>query len=162
MSITTASTAMTTSFEAEFRNDRTIVGVEWDGRDGRNFEVSYGQGFNFDNDLTLYRARARWPVGDRWRFAYDFTRLELEPDIDQGTTTIHVFEVLYSFHADMFAKVFVQSNSAIDKENIQALWVWRFRPPFGSIQLAYQTGTSEQGQVSEQGDTFFTKLSWVF
>jgi len=149
-------------FEKEFRNDRTIVGVEWDGRDGRNFEVSYGQGFNFDNDLTLYRARARWPVGDRWRFAYDFTRLELEPDIDQGTTTIHVFEVLYSFHADMFAKVFVQSNSAIDKENIQALWVWRFRPPFGSIQLAYQTGTSEQGQVSEQGDTFFTKLSWVF
>ena len=50
----------------------------------------------------------------------------------------------------------------IEKENIQALWVWRFKPPFGSLQLAYQTGTSEQGQVSEQGDTFFAKLSWVF
>jgi len=149
-------------FEKEFRNDRTIVEVEWDGRDGRNFEVSYGRGFNFDNDLTFYGAGARWPLGDHWRFAYDFTRLELEPDIDQETTTIHVFEVLYSFHTDMFAKVFVQTNSAINKENIQALWVWRFKPPFGSLQLAYQTGTSEQGQVSEQGDTFFTKLSWVF
>lgn len=149
-------------FEKEFRNDRTILKVGWDGRDGREAWVRHGQGFNFDNDLVLYGAGVRWPLGDRWRFSYDFTRLELEPDLDQETTTIHVFEVLYSFHADMFAKLFVQTNSAIDKENIQALWVWRFKPPFGSLQLAYQTGTSEQGQISEQGDTFFTKLSWVF
>ncbi len=149
-------------FEKEFRNDRTILEVGWDGRDGRAFEVYYGEGFNFDNDLTLYGAEFRWPVGDRWRFAYEFTQLELTPDVEQESTTIHVFEVLYSFHADLFAKLFVQTNSAIDKDNIQAQWVWRFKPPFGSLQLAYQTGTSEQGQVSEQGDTFFTKLSWVF
>ena len=96
------------------------------------------------------------------RLGYDFTRLDLEPDAEQESTTIHVFEVLYAFHADLYAKAFVQTNTAIDKENVQLTWVWRFRPPFGSLQLAYQTGTSEQGQVSEQGDTFFTKLSWVF
>jgi hypothetical protein len=149
-------------FEKEFHNDRTVLQVGWDGRDGREAWVRHGQGFNFDNDLLLWGAGVRWPVGDRWRFSYDFTRLELEPDIDMETTTIHVFEALYSFHADMFAKLFLQTNSAIDKENVQALWVWRFKPPFGSLQLAYQTGTSEQGQTSEQGDTFFAKLSWVF
>ena len=149
-------------FEKEFRNDRTILQIGWDGRDGRSFQVNYGQGINFDNDLTLYGAEFRWPIGDRWRFSYEVTRLELDPDPDRETTTIHVFEVLYSFHADLFAKLFVQTNSAIDKDNIQALWVWRFKPPFGSLQLAYQTGTSEQGEVSQQGDTFFTKLSWVF
>jgi hypothetical protein len=149
-------------FEKEFRNDRTILEIGWDGRDGRSFKVNHGQGINFDSDLVLYGAEFRWPLGDRWRFSYEFTRLELDPDPDQDTTTIHVFEVLYSFHADLFAKVFVQTNSAIDKDNIQALWVWRFNPPFGSLQLAYQTGTSEQGEVSQQGDTFFTKLSWVF
>jgi len=149
-------------FEKEFRNDRTLLHVGWDGRDGREAWVSHGQGFNFDNDLVLYGFGVRWPLGDRWRFSYDFRHLELEPDLDQETTTIHVFEVLYSFHADMFAKLFIQTNSAIDKDNLQALWVWRIKPPFGSLQLAYQTGTSEQGQVSEQGDTFFAKLSWVF
>ena len=149
-------------FEKEFRNDRTIVEVSWDSRDGREIYASYGEGYNFDNDLALYSAGMRWSFGDRWRLSYDFTRLELEPDLEQESTTIHVFEALYSFHADMYARLFVQTNTAIDKDNIQALWVWRFMPPFGSLQLAYQTGTSEQGQVSEQPDTFFAKLSWVF
>jgi hypothetical protein len=40
--------------------------------------------------------------------------------------------------------------------------VWRFLPPFGQLQVAYQRGTSPLGEVSEQGDTLFTKLAWVF
>jgi len=148
--------------EKEFRNDRTVLHVGWNGRDGRSAWVTHGDGFNFNNELTLYGGGVLWPFGDRWRLSYEFTRLQLEPDLDRETTTIHVVQALYSFHADLFAKVFVQSNSASDKENIQLLWVWRFKPPFGSLQLAYQTGTSDQGQVSQQGDTVFTKFSWVF
>ena len=147
-------------FEKEFRNDRTVLWAGWDGRDGRSIWTWYGEGINFDNDLKYYGASVDWPIGN-WRLSYDLERLELTPDVEDSTT-IHVFEVLYSFSADMYAKLFVQTNSAIDKENIQALWLWRFKPPFGSLQFAYQTGTSEQGQVSEQGDTFFAKLSWVF
>ena len=149
-------------FEKEFDNDRTVLTGTWDGRDGRLISAYAGSGFNFDNDLTLYGARVAWPFGDRWRVSYDLTRLELEPDLENETTTIHVLEVLYSFNPDLFVKLFLQTNSAIDKENVQALWVWRFKPPFGSLQVAYQRGTSEQGEVSEQGDTFFTKFSWVF
>ncbi len=149
-------------FEKEFDNDRTVLTVTWDGRDGRKVSAYAGGGYNFDNDLTLYGATVEWPFGDRWRFSYDLTRLELEPDLENETTTIHVLEVLYSFNPDLFLKLFVQTNSAIDKENVQAQWVWRFKPPFGSLQIAYQRGTSEQGQQSEQGDTFFTKFSWVF
>ena len=149
-------------FEKEFRNDRTILTAGWDGRDGRSVSAYTGSGFNFDNDLTLYGAQVQWPFGDRWRLSYDLTRLKLEPDLENGTTTIHILEVLYSFNPDLFVKLFLQTNSAIDKENVQALWVWRFKPPFGSLQVAYQRGTSEQGQQSQQGDTFFTKLAWVF
>ena len=149
-------------FEKEFRNDLTTLEIGWDGRDGRSFNVVAGSGVNFDADLTLYGAELEWPIGDRWRFSYSLTRLELKPDLDNDSTTIHVFDVLYAFHPDLFAKVFIQTNSEIDKENIQALWVWRFQPPFGSLQFAYQRGTSEQGQQSQQGDTFFSKLSWVF
>jgi hypothetical protein len=149
-------------FEKKFRNDRTTVETGWDGRDGRKISAYAGSGFNFDADLKLYGAEVRWPVGDNWRFSYEVRRVELDPDQDNDSTTIHIFDVLYAFHADLFAKVFVQTNTAIDKENVQALWVWRFQPPFGSLQLAYQRGTSERGQISEQDDTFFTKVAWVF
>ena len=104
----------------------------------------------------------RWPIGDKWRFDYKLTQLDLDPDPDDDSTTIHVFETIYAFNPDMYAKLFLQTNSAISKENVQALWVWRFKPPFGSWQMAYQRGTSEQGQESEQDDTVFSKLSWVF
>jgi len=149
-------------FEKEFRNDRTTVEVGWDGRDGREVSAYAGSGVNYDSDLTMYGAWVGWPVGDSWRLSYEVRRVELRPDQDNDSTTIHVFDVLYAFHPDLFAKVFVQTNSAIDKENVQALWVWRFQPPFGSLQLAYQRGTSERGQESQQDDTFFTKLAWVF
>ncbi len=149
-------------FEKEFRNDLTTLEIGWDGRDGRSVSVVAGSGVNFDADLTLYGIEAEWPVGDRWRFSYKLERLELEPNLDSDSTTIHVLDVLYAFHPDLFAKVFIQTNSEINKENIQVLWVWRFQPPFGSLQLAYQRGTSEQGEQSQQGDTFFSKLSWVF
>ena len=149
-------------FEKEFRNDRSRIELEYDWRDGRRVYVYAARGFNYDSDLELYGAGIRWPIGDKWRFEYKLTRLELDPDPEQDSTTIHVFETIYAFNPDMYAKLFLQTNSAIDKENVQALWVWRFKPPFGSWQLAYQRGTSEQGQESEQDDTFFTKLAWVF
>ena len=122
-------------FEKEFQNDRTVLTVKWDGRDGRVVSAYAGDGYNFDNDLTLYGATVEWPFGDRWRFSYDLTRLELEPDLENESTTIQVLEVLYSFNPDLYLKLFVQTNTAIDKENVQAQWVWRFKPPFGAVYL---------------------------
>ena len=43
-----------------------------------------------------------------------------------------------------------------------AAFVYRYRPPFGTIQLAYQRGTAAFGQRSDQGDTLFLKLTGVF
>ena len=149
-------------FEKGYRNDRTTVEVGWDGRDGRSVRAFAARGVNFDSDLTLYGAAASWAFGDAWRVGYGLTRLELDPDPEGDTTWIHVFDALYAFNPDLFVKLFVQSNSAIDKVNVQAVGVWRFKPPFGSLQLAYQRGTSEAGEISTQGDTVFTKLSWVF
>jgi hypothetical protein len=85
-----------------------------------------------------------------------------DPDPEGETTLIHVLESTYALSPDLLVKPFVQSNSAIDKVNVQAVGIWRFKPPFGSFQLAYLRGTSEVGEASTQGDTVFTKLSWVF
>jgi hypothetical protein len=58
--------------------------------------------------------------------------------------------------------VFFQSNSAIDRKNVQAVFVWRYRPPFGTVQIAYERGTAAFGERSQQGNTLFLKLSYVF
>jgi hypothetical protein len=149
-------------FEKGFRNDRVRVETGWDGRDGRKVFVFGATGVNFDSDLVLYGVEAEWAIGDRFRLEYSFTRLELDPDPELQTTSIQVLNTVFNFNPDLFVKLFLQTNSAVDKLNIQAVWVWRFKPPFGSIQVAYQRGTSDIGEVSTQGDTLFTKLSWVF
>jgi hypothetical protein len=149
-------------FEKEFRNQHTSLEVGWDSRAGRSVEVFAGTGTNFDSDLVLYGLELEWKLSDRWNLSYSLTRLELDPDPELETTVIHVFSTDYYFNPDLLVRVFVQSNSAIEKENVQALMVWRFLPPFGSLQVAYQRGTSEFGTPSDQGDTLFTKLQWVF
>ncbi len=77
-------------------------------------------------------------------------------------TDVTPLQYQWACQPDLFVKLFVQSNSAIDKLYVQVVGVWRFRPPFGTFQIAYQRGTSQTGEVSTQGDTIFTKLSWVF
>lgn len=149
-------------FEKGFRNDRFTLETGWDSRDGRSVFVFAGTGTNYDSDLRLYGAEAAWAFGDRLRLEYSATRLELDPDPELETTWIHVLNTIYNFNPDLFIKLFLQTNSAVDKLNVQAVWVWRFKPPFGSIQVAYQRGTSDIGEASDQGDTLFTKLSWVF
>ena len=58
--------------------------------------------------------------------------------------------------------MFFQTNSAIDRKNVQAVFVYRYLPPFGTIQVAYQRGTAAFGQRSTQGDTLFLKATTVF
>lgn len=149
-------------FEKDFHNEIATIEVGYDTRTGRSFEIEVSDGTNFDNDLRIYNAEAEFRITDRWNASYEFIRLELDPDPDKETTSIHVLSSDYYFTNDLWVKLFLQTNSAIDKENVQALFVWRFKPPFGSLQVAYQKGTSALGEQSDQGDTLFTKLSWVF
>jgi hypothetical protein len=149
-------------YEKEFRNHRIVIDVGWDSRDGRRVEVFAGRGTNFDSDLLLYGLEVDWKLSDRWRVSYDLTRLELEPDPDGDTTLIHVLRTDYYFNPNLWLSGFFQDNAAIEKDNVQILLVWRFKPPFGSFQLAYQRGTSPQGEESDQGNTLFSKLTWVF
>ena len=149
-------------FEKEFHNSITSVEFGYDNRAGRSIVVGVGTGTNFDSDLELVKVEAEFKISDAWDFSYELTWLELDPDPEMESTWIHVLRSSYYFTNDLFVSLFVQTNSVISKENVQLLGVWRFKPPFGSLQIVYQRGTSEIGAPSEQGDTLFTKLSWVF
>jgi len=149
-------------FEKEFRNTLTSAQIGYDNRKGKSVFLEVGSGTNFDSDLTLATLKAGLNFFGVWDLSYEATWLELDPDPELESTWIHVLRSSYYFTNDLFVTLFVQTNSAISKENVQLLGVWRFLPPFGSLQIAYQTGTSEIGTASEQDDTVFTKLSWVF
>jgi hypothetical protein len=149
-------------FEKEFRNSLTSLEVGYDTRKGSALFVEFGTGVNYDSDLELATLATQFRLTRSWDLTYEATRLELEPDPELESTWIHVLRSSYYFTNDLFVSLFVQTNSVASKENVQALLVWRFRPPFGALQVAYQRGTSEIGRPSQQGDTLFTKLSWVF
>jgi hypothetical protein len=86
----------------------------------------------------------------------------LHPDPAGQGTWIHVLRTDQFFTKDLFLRLFFQTNSAIDRRNIQAVFVYRYLPPFGTIQVAYQRGTAAFGQRSTQGDTLFLKATTVF
>jgi len=148
--------------ETEFDNSIASVKVGYDNRAGRSIFVGVGTGKNFGSDLNLATLELQYRLSKAWELSYELTWLELDPDPEMESTWIHVLRSSYYFTNDLFVSLFVQTNSVISKENVQLLGVWRFKPPFGSLQIAYQKGTSEIGTPSEQGDTLFTKLSWVF
>ena len=149
-------------FEKEFRNTILKTEVGYDNRSGKSFKLSAGVGENFDSDLMLFGFETELSLSEAWNLTYEATWLDLDPDPENESTWIHILSSSYYFTNDLYLKVFVQTNSVISKENVQLLGVWRFLPPFGSLQVAYQKGTSEIGERSEQGNSFFTKLSWVF
>jgi hypothetical protein len=101
-------------------------------------------------------------VSDSLSLEYELERLSLDPDPARRSTWIHVLRASQSFTKDLYLRVFFQTNTAIDRRNLQAIFVYRYRPPFGTIQAAYQRGTAEFGQRSDQGSTLFVKVTTVF
>jgi hypothetical protein len=149
-------------YEKEFRNSISTLKLGFDDRAGKSLSVMVGRGRNYDSDLTLAGLELELGLASRGTLSYEVTWLELDPDPELESTWIHVIGADLHFTNDLFLKLFLQTNSVIEKKNAQAVLVWRFVPPFGSLQVAYQRGTSGFGTRSEQGDTLFTKLSWVF
>jgi len=91
---------------------------------------------------------------------YRLRRVWFDPDPDNRATTINVITALQNFTRDLFLKVFFQTNSVIDRKHLEMVFVWRYKPPFGSLQFAYQRGRAEFGNPSDQGNTYFVK--WVY
>jgi len=149
-------------FEKEYRNRLNGPFVGYNTREFQSAALQYAFGRNFDSDFDYWRLVLRRKLGEALSLEYELTRLRLEPDPENESTDIHVVRSVYNFTPDLFFKVFFQSSSAIDRKNVQAVFVWRYRPPFGTVQVAYERGTAPFGEPSEQGNTLFLKLSYVF
>lgn len=149
-------------YEKEFRNHSTSFKLGYNTREWQSAEVEYDFGRNFDLDFHLINGRVNYKFTKDLSLSYALTRLHFSPDPEDESTWIHVLRITNYFTNDLFLKVFYQINSSIDKKNIQILFVYRFQPPFGFLQLAYQKGTARFGEKGMQGHTIFLKIAYMF
>jgi hypothetical protein len=149
-------------FERDFRNRQTRLIVGYNTRAYQSVRGGLSFGRNFGADFRLWTAGARYKVTDELSAEYELQRLTLDPDPGDERTWIHVIRANQFFTKDLFVRMFFQTNSAIDRRNLQAVFVYRYLPPFGTVQVAYQRGTAAFGQRSDQGHTLFVKATTVF
>jgi hypothetical protein len=149
-------------YEKDFRNRETELTLGYNTREWQSAEVTYSFGRNFDLNFWLVEGKLNYKVTRDLALEYGLTRLVFNPDPEKESTWIHVIRATNYFTKDLFLKVFYQVNSAIDKHNIQFLFVYRFQPPFGLVQLAYQKGTARFGEKGTQGNTLFLKVAYMF
>jgi hypothetical protein len=149
-------------FEKDFRNHKTEFQLGYNTREWQSASISYSFGHNFDLDFQLVEGTVHYKLTQDFSLSYQLTRLMYDPDPEDESTWIHVIRSDYYFTKDLFIKLFYQVNTSIDKKNIQVVFVYRFQPPFGFVQLAYQRGTGEFGEKGTQGHTLFFKVTYVF
>lgn len=149
-------------FEKDFRNRETDLTLGYNTREWQSAEVTYSFGKNFDSEFRLVEGTLNYKLTPDCALEYALTRLVFDPDPEKESTWIHVIRATNYFTKDLFLKVFYQINSSIDKKNIQVLFVYRFQPPFGLVQLAYQKGTARFGEKGNQGHTLFFKIAYMF
>jgi hypothetical protein len=149
-------------FEEEFRNHGTTVMLGYNTREWRSLSAAYQFGRNFGSDFQLVTGVVKQNITRSLSLQYDLSKLSYSPDPKNRSTWIHIIVADQYFTKDLFLKLFYQVNSAIDKRNAQVVFVYRFQPPFGLMQVAYQNGTARLGEVGSQGHTLFLKLAYVF
>ncbi len=149
-------------FEKDFRNNYTTFDLGYNTREWQSVFAAYQFGRNYDSDFTLITAGVQQNLTRQLSLDYSLSKLELNPDPENESTWIHIFVANQYFTKDLFLKVFYQINTSIDKNNVQVTFAYRFQPPFGLVQVAYQKGTAEFGEVGTQGHTLFLKLAYVF
>ncbi len=149
-------------FEKDFRNRSTTLRMGYNTREYQSLSANYRFGRNFDADFQLVSGSAQYKPTSESALEYELQRLVLDPDPEDDTTWIHVLRANQFFTPDLYLQLFFQTNSAIDRRNLEAVFVYRYKPPFGTIQLAFQRGKAEFGERSDQGNTLFLKGTWVF
>lgn len=149
-------------YEKEFRNRQSEIDIGYNTREWQHASVAYSFGKNFDRDFQLLEGNVNFKLTQDLSISYGLERVIFDPDPENDSTWIHVVRATNYFTNDLFLKLFYQLNTVIDKSNIQVLFVYRFQPPFGSIQVAYQKGTGEFGEKGTQGHTLFLKFAYMF
>jgi hypothetical protein len=149
-------------YEKKFFDHALGFELGYNTREWQSVRVKYRTGRNEDLDYQLIGAAFNYKLLKSFSVEYELNRLAFSPDPDSKSTWLHVLRLTNYFTKDLFFKFFYQTNSAITKTNFQVLFVYRYHPPFGTVQLAYHKGSLRFGQRGQEEQSVFIKLTYVF
>lgn len=160
-------------FEKDFNNHEWGVTLEFDNNKGFSAALEYERGRNYDADLEVVAGKIGVKVLEGWDVSYSAEKTWLDPPEPGENSWIHYIRSSYYVNNDLFMKLFYQTKYGVqgywrdldfdlERKTFQLVLVWRFLPPFGSLQLAYQEGTTRHTDVVAAGRSFYSKFSWVF
>ncbi len=161
------------SYEKDFRNRDASGNLNYNNKRGFALRSEYGRGYNFDRDLQHASIGFEVKILDGWNLSYSIRGYWFDPDNEDDNTVIHYVRSTYYLNKDLYFKLFYQSRYDVtervfnpdfdmNRQTAQFVFVWRFLPPFGSLQLAYQRGSTLATDEFTQNQSIFAKLSWVF
>ncbi|NQT25171.1 carbohydrate binding family 9 domain-containing protein [candidate division KSB1 bacterium] len=160
-------------FEKDFNNHEWGCDFGYDNNRGFSTSIEYKRGKIFDSDMEAIEGGLEVKLLEAWDLSYFAEKTWLSPTEPGENSWIHYIRSSYYLNTDLYFKVFYQTRYELNsfwrdpdfelqRKTLQLLMVWRFLPPFGSLQLAYQEGTTRFTEDEGRGRTLFTKLSWVF
>ena len=158
-------------YEKDFRNSRIINAFHYDSKTGTIANLQYMFGKNYDRDFDTVTGGLGVKLIEGWDVEYHLSRYWFSPGSVNDNSWIHYVRSTYYLNPDLFFKLFYQTKHSLYgdeklfdydllRKNLQILFVWRFLPPFGSLQLAYQEGSIRSTETSDDDlKAFFCKLS---
>ena len=160
-------------FEKDFRNYLIEGDLGYDNKKGSRISLLFGSGVNYDRDFEQVGAGLELKLLSGWNLTYQVRKYWFRPFDPEDNSLLHYLRSTYYFNKDMYVKLFYQTKYRtrggladldldLSRETVQLVFVWRFLPPFGSLQLAYQEGTTRVTEIAGSERTFFMKFSWVF
>jgi hypothetical protein len=160
-------------YEKDFRNNIFETNLKYDNNKGSAVFVNLGIGHNFDRDFNQIGGGIDLKIRKGWNLTYQIKRYWFTPNTGNDNNILHFIRSTYYMNKDVYWKLFYQSRYDItegashliydlSRETLQFVFVWRFLPPFGSVQIAFQQGTTRVTDIEGREKTLFTKLSWVF
>ncbi|MBC8400476.1 MAG: carbohydrate binding family 9 domain-containing protein [Candidatus Marinimicrobia bacterium] len=149
-------------YEKDFHNYETKIEFGYNTRELQSISTSLEFGKNYEKDYHLISAQAGYKPMSELSLEYEFQHLVLNPDPDNEKTWIHLLKMNHYFTKDIYLKVFYQSDLAENKEDIQVVFVYRYQPPFGVVQLAFQRAAADFLHNSNTGNAVLLKATKVF
>lgn len=148
-------------YEKDFFNHEWEFALGYNTREWQSAEIKYTFGRNFDLDFRLLGVAFNYKLFKTLSLEYELNRLIFHPDPEDESTWVHVLRISNYFSRNLYLKFFYQTHTAISKINYQALFVYQYKPPFGTIQLAFQKGGLKYGEAGDRAFSLFLKLTYV-
>jgi hypothetical protein len=145
-------------FEKDFRNRSNRFSVGYNTREFQSASLAYTFGRNFDSDLDVWQLQLRRKLGESLSLEYELTTLRLVPDPENESTDI-TSSAASTIHPDRSKRSSSRAAPSIARTCRRCSW--RYRPPFGTVQVAYERGTAPSANA-RAGQSLFLKFSYVF